>query len=372
MPWLGTILVAGGAALGRLVAVHLLPTAVLALVVWVTVHARAFDNATKGLHWRDLFTNFQVDTGGVLLLIVPLFVFAALLQPFDVAAVRLLEGYWEGSRVGDTAANLFASRHRRRVRKADSALQAEGALELKRNREKSSKGNGQDDEQDMPVDEQTNMCCEEWLIGQRADRARRLRPKYPPRVDEVLPTMLGNVLRTAERRAGERYYLPTVETLARVYQHLSERLGVAYDASVDTLDAAAMMTISTAAAAVVSAAAFYDDPGLRWVPVALAVTSALSYRGAVVAAAQYGMYMDIAYDFHRFDLIKALHLDLPANTDQEYEMNDKLEEFWKANNAKDAQVVWREINYWHYEDNGRPDTSSRATDDERPHSPGYL
>ena len=85
-------------------------------------------------------------------------------------------------------------------------------------------------------------------------------------MDEVLPTMLGNVLRTAERRAGERYYLPTVETLARVYQHLSERLGVAYDASVDTLDAAAMMTISTAAAAVVSAAAFYDDPGLRWVP----------------------------------------------------------------------------------------------------------
>ena len=372
MPWLGTILVAGGAALGRLVAVHLLPTAVLALVVWVTVHARAFDDDTKGLRWSDLFTNFRVDTGSVLLFIVALFALAALLQPFDVAAVRLLEGYWEGSRVGDTAANLLASRHRRRVRKADSALQADEVLDRKRNGEKSSKGNGQDDEQNRPVNKQTNMCCEEWLIGQRADRARRLRPKYPPRVDEVMPTMLGNILRTAERRAGERYYLPTVETLSRVYQHLSERLGAAYDSSIDTLGAAAMMTISTAAAAIVSAAAFYDDPGLRWVPVALAVTSALSYRGAVVAAAQYGLYMDIAYDFHRFDLIKALHLDLPANSEREYELNDKLEKFWKASNAKDAQAVWWETEYWHYEENGRPDTSSRTTDDEHPRSPGYL
>jgi len=353
--------------------VQLLPTTVLAVVVWVTVHARAFDNATKGLYWSDLFTNFRVDTGSVLLFIVALFALAALLQPFDVAAVRLLEGYWEGNRVGDTAANLFASRHRRRVRKADWALNAKQELQSKKECERSAKGNGPDGEQNRPVDEQTSTRCEEWRIGQRADRARKVRPMYPPGVHEVLPTMLGNILRAAERRAGERYYLPTVETLPRVYAHLSKRLGAAYDASVDTLDAAAMMTISTAAAAVVSVAAFYDDPGLRWVPVVLAVTSALSYRGAVVAAAQYGMYMDIAYDFHRFDLIKALHLDLPASTEEEQELGDKLEEFWKATNAQDAKDVWDEtIKYWHYEEHARPDSSSHMTDDKQPHSTGYL
>ena len=371
MPWLGTILVAGGAALGRLVAVQLLPTAVLAVVVWVTVRASAFNDATKGLQWRDLFTNFQVDTGGVLLFIVILFALAALLQPFEIAAVRLLEGYWQGNPVGDAAANLFASRHRRRVRKAEKALQAGRELYVKQAREETSSGNGQDGEQNRPVNEQTNARCEAWRIEQRADRARKVRPKYPPGVNEVLPTMLGNVLRAAERRAGERYYLPTVETLARVCEHLSERLGAAYDAAVNALDAAAMMTISTAAAAVVSMAAFYDDPGLRWVPIALVVTSALSYRGAVVAAAQYGTFMDIAYDFHRFDLIKALHLDLPANTEEERTLGKELEKFWKASNAKEAQAVWK-TEYWHYEENTRPGSSSHATNNEHPHSPGYL
>jgi len=122
--------------------------------------------------------------------------------------------------------------------------------------------------------------------------------------------MLGNTLRAAERRAGERYYLPTVETLPRLYQHLSARLGAAYDAAVDTLDAAARMAVSTAAAGLFAAAAYYDDPGLWWIPVGLWVLSFLSYRGAITAAAQYGLFMDIAFDVHRFDLLKALHLDL--------------------------------------------------------------
>ena len=371
MPWLGTILVAGGAALGRLVAVHLLPTAVLAVVVWVTVHARAFDDDKKGLHWSDLFTNFEVNTGAVLLFIAALFVLAALLQPFDVAAVRLLEGYWEGNRVGDIAANLFASRHRRRVQKADRALQAGRELYLKQVRKKLSNSDEQDDEQNNPVDEQTNADRKRWRIEQRADRARKVRPKYPPQASDVLPTMLGNVLRTAERRAGERYYLPTVETLARVCEHLSERLGAAYDAAVDALHAAAMMTISTAAAAVVSVAAFHDDPGLWWVPIVLVVTSALSYRGAIVAAAQYGTFMDIAYDFHRFDLIKALHLDLPANTEEERKLGEELEKFWKASNAREARAVWNK-EYWHYEEHARPGSSSHTTDNEQPHPTRYL
>ena len=56
----------------------------------------------------------------------------------------------------------------------------------------------------------------------------------------------------------------------------------------------------------------------------LTASSFLSYRGAVSAAMQYGLFMDIAYDLHRFDLIKALHLDLPANTEEEEEIGEQL------------------------------------------------
>ena len=365
MPWLGTLLATTGAALGRLVAVNLLPTAVLAAVVALTLRADAFSARTRGLQWADLVLGFKVDSGGVLLLIVALFALAALLQPFEIAAVRLLEGYW-----GVTSARvavLLAWRHRNRVRKADRRIKEERDLRRRQRQEAKAGGPGP-----LTVQEQVRRRKEEAVVGRRAGWGHRVRPQYPPDPGEVMPTMLGNVLRTAERRAGERYHLPTVPALPRLHAQLPDRLAMRYNAAVDTLDAAATMAIATALGAAVSAGAFWDDPALRWVPGLLLVLSLVSYRGAVVAAGQHGTFMDIAFDLHRFDLLKALHLDLPADTAQEEALGRKVTAFLGSADLTSARQIWKGTAYWHYEEHGRPDTSSATVDDERAQQTGHL
>lgn len=355
MPWLGTLLVATSAALGRLVAVNLLPTAILAVVVGLTVRADAF-SSKHPVNWDDLTANFKVDSGGLLLFIVALFALAALLQPFEIAAVRLLEGYWSQGRIGARAAEVAARPHRRRLQRAERSIREQQRM-LDRKREEEDRR-----QQGNPrVDEQVRRQREEVRVRRQAGWGRDVRQKYPPDPREVMPTMLGNVLRTAERRAGERYYLPTVPTLPRLHAQLSDRMAANYNAAVDTLDAAATMSIAAGVAAAIAAAAFWNDPALRWVPVVLFGLSVLSYRGAVVAAAQHGMFMDIAFDLHRFDLLKALHLDLPEDTAQEEELGERITEFLESRVVNDARDAWNGVRYWHYEEHARPRTPQRRS-----------
>jgi hypothetical protein len=361
MPWLGTILIAGAAALGRLVSVQLLPTSTIAIVVWLTLRAHAFNGETAGLQWHTLIADFRVDTGGVLLFVLVVFASAVVLQPFEVATVRLLEGYWRSNRVGGGVANALSMWHRWRFRWARRTVAKANATKLALMRQSRS-----DAEKLGPVPLQVKRRNDKRKSESRARRARELQKRYPPTEEQVLPTVLGNILRVAERHAGERYYLSTVETLPRLYQHLSPRLGSAYDAAVDTLDAAARMAVSTAMAALFTMVAFYDDSDLWWIPGVLASSSFLSYRGAVSAAMQYGLFMDIAYDLHRFDLIKALHLDLPTNTEEEEEIGEQLRIFFAEVDAKAARIFWRgkRTRYWHYEEHARPADSSVSQDGE--------
>jgi hypothetical protein len=52
----------------------------------------------------------------------------------------------------------------------------------------------------------------------------QLRLAYLPKPKRLLPTRLGNALRAAEDRAGQRYGLLTVTILPRLYPYLSERV----------------------------------------------------------------------------------------------------------------------------------------------------
>jgi hypothetical protein len=149
-------------------------------------------------------------------------------------------------------------------------------------------------------------------------------------------------------------------------------MSAAYNAAVDALDAAAMMTLSTGLSALISVVAYYNDPALYWLPIGLTVASFMSYRGAIVAAAQHGLYMDTAFDLHRFDLIKALHLDLPRNASEEETLARRLEDFWKCVDATDAQEAWEGVRYWHYDEKTRPAYDLDAPDHEDASKRRYL
>jgi hypothetical protein len=152
--------------------------------------------------------------------------------------------------------------------------------------------------------------------------------RYPDE-QRLLPTRLGNTLRAAEDEAGMRYGLPTVATMPRLYPHLSDRFAAVYVDRRNQLDLAVRFCAPLALATPISAVMLAANGGYwRVLPVATALLSWTSYQAAVGGAAAYGQALYVAFDLHRFDMLRALHYPLPATLNEELDFNDRLASFF--------------------------------------------
>jgi hypothetical protein len=142
-----------------------------------------------------------------------------------------------------------------------------------------------------------------------------------------MPTGLGNALRAAEDRAGRRYGLDTVAVWPRLYPVLGERVLAIVDDQRTQLDVAVRFCVVLLVAAVVSLALLVTQGWLLLVPAATFVLAWLAYKGSVGAAVAYGEGLETAFDLHRFDLLRALHLPLPADSEQERAQNAQVTAF---------------------------------------------
>ncbi|WP_046584853.1 hypothetical protein [Streptomyces mangrovisoli] len=206
-------------------------------------------------------------------------VLGLLVQPFQVRAVRVLEGYWDRWPLTARLAGFLARVQRRRWR----ALQRRAVASA-------------DDDTDRRV---------------RADARRRLAVR--PAVEVQLPTALGNALRAGELSAGERYGLTTLPSWPRIYLQVSERLAEVLGSARDTLDGAVNLCWAFSALSVLGVVALHDEPSAWWLCLVGLMLAAVAYKGAVTAAQAYSGLMHIVYDLHRFDLLDALHYPLPAD-----------------------------------------------------------
>jgi hypothetical protein len=143
----------------------------------------------------------------------------------------------------------------------------------------------------------------------------------------VMPTRLGNALRAAELRAGEPYGLDAVVAWPRLYPLLSEPVRALVDGQRDALDLNARFCAVFAAAAVIAAALLAAHGWWLLVAVGCLVLAWLAYRSAVAAAIAYGEGIRTAVDLHRFSLLQALHLPLPATPEEERALNGKVSRF---------------------------------------------
>jgi hypothetical protein len=214
-----------------------------------------------------------------------------ILHPFQFSLVQLLEGYWDGTDAGRALAALLAElQRRRRQRLAWLADPGTGEEGLPRAQER---------------------------LSQFPDERR------------LLPTRLGNTLRAAEDEAGMRYGLPTIATMPRLYPYLSERFAAVYVDRRNQLDVAVRFCAVLALATLISAAMLAVNGG-RWrvLPLATALLSWTSYQAAVRAATAYGQALYVAFDLHRFDMVKALHYRLPLTLTEELAFNERLANFF--------------------------------------------
>ncbi|MGQ5650286.1 hypothetical protein ACUJ8H_09490 [Streptomyces sp. EKR5.2] len=276
----------------RVLSVHFAPCALFAAGVLALVRAGSFSGRSD---WSAVWPQRPTALlGAIATVTVCAAVLALLLQPFQVRAVRVLEGYWDRWPLTAGLAGILARVQRKRWqalrRRAEAATGGDRARRV------------------------------------RADARRRL-AAHPP-ADLLLPTALGNALRAGELSAGERYGLTTLTSWPRIYLQVSDRVAEVLRSTRDALDTAVNLCWSFLLLTGAGCAALHDEPSAWWLCGAGLVLAAVAYKGAVTAAQAYSGLMHVVYDLHRFDLLDALHHPLPSDRTSEEavfsELSDQL------------------------------------------------
>lgn len=328
--WITSLLTSGATSFGRLVIVKLLPNSVPIISLWLLLRAGSFSGQSD---WRQLVpADLKSDVLAIILAVLAIALLAALVQPFQLRIVRLLEGYWESWALTARIAPVLTEYQRRKIitlRHRDNTLYRQ------------LKG-----EPDKTLSLSDLAREQRKRLRQTAERirVRRKIARYPRQVERVvplegggkdkdiplMPTALGNALRAAEHAGGERYGLDTLTSWPRIYPLFSERFAAAQGASRDSMDAASTLCVGFLVATGLGAGALWDEPKAYWILVVTVFLSWWSYVGAVAAAVQYGMHIRVAYDLHRHDLLTAMHLPLPETLEEEYMRFRHLTKFLQA------------------------------------------
>lgn len=270
----------------------------LLFLVWAGARGWAAP-AGGGLNFQRAWsTAGKLGIGEVVALALGITLGAVLLQPLQLALVRALEGGWPR-----WLGSGLAVRHqrRRRQRWTDAA--------------------------ELPQNNPGLLTAERIQRAGEAGYELRRRFALPDHV--IRPTALGNVLAATEDRAGRPYGLDASVVWPRLYPVIGADVRALVDDRRDGLDTAARMAAVMLVTAVASAVLLARSGWwlvLVCVPLGL---SLLAYRGAVHAGLAYGESVVVAFELSRFDLIKALCLELPTQQAAERALNLELSDFWR-------------------------------------------
>ncbi|TCO59848.1 hypothetical protein [Actinocrispum wychmicini] len=266
----------------------------LLLLVWAGAwgwldHAMSFAAA-----WRTIT---GLGVGEVVAIVVAVTVVALMVQPFQLAMMRVLEGAWPKWLGAGLGLRIQRCRKERLV----------AAAELPQGVEK------------LPDD----------TVQKAGAAGDELRRRFPLPDHLLRPTALGNVLAAMEDSAGRAYGLDAVAAWPRLYPVLGEQVKAIVDDRRDALDAAARLAV-TMMITTVAAAVLLGWQGW-WLLLALAplVVSIVAFRGTVQAALAYSEAVHVAFDLHRFDMLTALRTKLPENTKTERQTNERWCDLWR-------------------------------------------
>jgi hypothetical protein len=223
-------------------------------------------------------------------LVAGIIVLTVLLHPLQRAMVRLLEGYPLQHGIGAVLGRPLLLRWQRALDRLTEAQQHPGSVST----------------------------AQQASMNRAAEKLRRL-----PARTRLLPTKLGNTLRAAEDEARQLYGIETVVVWPLVYPLVSDKLAAGLQDARDRLDVAARFSITFAITGVVSGLLLRTWWALP-VAAVLLLAAVLSYAAADSAADVYGQLINAAVALHRFDLLKALHLPLPATPEEERDTYRRL------------------------------------------------
>ena len=159
---------------------------------------------------------------------------------------------------------------------------------------------------------------------------------YPPKQSQIMPTQLGNVLKSAEMYTNERYRLDAVLIWSRLQPLLPKEFMDAAEDSKTSLDL--MITLS-------ALILFFGSPLSAYLAMITAVSpylgaitflimllivlflSWLTYKNGIQVALAFGENIKSAFDLYRWNVLEGLNLKLPENLDEERKIWADLCEF---------------------------------------------
>lgn len=142
--------------------------------------------------------------------------------------------------------------------------------------------------------------------------------------DRLMPTRLGNALRSAEDYAGSRFGIPAVKAVPYLLSVASEATVAQVGDARTALDVCVTFTWVWVFCTAIGLFAFLDDGPWLFVPVLTAVLASSFYEAAIAAAHAYGRRLVQLVDLYRFDVLMRLHWPLPANLEKEISSNRSL------------------------------------------------
>ena len=331
------LLQAGTKALGgaRFSLVNLIPITFFVFFMAALVTSGAYNNPHPSLALA--FDKFSKNPGLAAAAALGIFLLAVLLRPFQVAIVQFLEGYWRPWPPFDFANELATERHRRIQNTADITLRARPPGQPSNN----------------AFEDVSNYARRLRVLHQKQRRAKVISDRYPRPiegsgdfVDRFMPTLLGNALRDGEDNAGRRYGLDMPVVYPRLYPSLSPKLDKAISAQLDMLDTTSAYCVAFGLIALLGLPLIIRWDWWSLVPLVAALLSFLAYRGAIATARGHGRLLATALDLHRFDMLEALHYELPLTAKDELDLNKALSGFLESRDT-DAVLRMRNFRYKH-------------------------
>lgn len=267
-------------------------------------------------------------------LIVVVLATGFVLQPFVFPVTQFLEGYWGTSSPARRAMGRSTSRHLARALCLErSSLAASDFLaDADEKYDEHELLPSLLDENDVwtPEAEAAWEKQREALLFQtlehRIERqeSERLRARYPRDFREVMPTRLGNVLRSHERHAGSAYGLDAIVVTGQLTQVVDPRLREFHDDARTGLDLSVQTIVMWVAISAIGFVLLWRYDAWLAIPAFTSTLAIVSYRGAVHSAEAYGEALEILIALGRFRLYESVGMPFPRSGAEEFDRNVRL------------------------------------------------
>lgn len=151
----------------------------------------------------------------------------------------------------------------------------------------------------------------------------------------AMPTSLGNILRSGEAYAEERYGVRAAVAWPRLYHLLPPDHLAALAAARSSMEGLLVVSLLAAVFALVSGVYLALSAGpLGWLLVFYvggAAISATAYYGALGPASSFGEHVKTAFDLHRRELLDALGVSRPSSLSEERRRWREVDDLLYAN-----------------------------------------